>query len=119
LLTGKIDKSKSRFKTELEYEMPEDWSKAGREFLAGCLTLNPNARLGHDGCYEVKKHPWFDNFSWEDLRSGVMKAPFVPESIGEFEDADEDCVIEKPTKVKSEEFKFDDYRIGAIDEAEK
>ena len=31
------------------------------------------------GCHEVKNHPWFDNFDWDQLQRKLIKPTFVPD----------------------------------------
>ena len=35
-------------------------------------------RLGNNGPNEIKNHPWFKNFPWDDLAKQNLKAPFIP-----------------------------------------
>eukprot|EP00040_Diaphanoeca_grandis_P033446 m.205047 g.205047 ORF g.205047 m.205047 type:complete len:735 (+) comp32904_c0_seq2:442-2646(+) len=58
-------------------------------------------RLGFHGAADVKKHPFFNNINWEELRQGT--APFVPELssmfdtslFDEFDSSDIDAVTLK------------------------
>jgi hypothetical protein len=38
----------------------------------------PHFRIGYEGAAEVKKHPWFEKISWEELKRRNVKPPFVP-----------------------------------------
>jgi hypothetical protein len=43
------------------------------------------SRLGVNGPHEVKKHPWFDEVNWQDLRAKTVAAPFVPPSTDNYD----------------------------------
>ena len=40
------------------------------------LISNSNCRLGKNGVMEIKSHPFFQGFNWENIRN--MKPPFIP-----------------------------------------
>ena len=40
------------------------------------LISNKNKRLGKNGASEIKKHPFFNDIDWDNVRK--MKAPFIP-----------------------------------------
>ncbi len=53
--------------------------------------------MGRRGVAGVREHAWFKGFSWESLRAGTLKAPYVPK----LRDADDmrffaDCADENP-----------------------
>ena len=39
------------------------------DFINRLLIADPEKRLGHDGIYELKQHPWFNGFNWEGLKN--------------------------------------------------
>ena len=43
------------------------------------------------GVSDIKKHRWFNNFSWDDLTKKKMKATYVPvvKSLGDVSNFDE------------------------------
>lgn len=45
--------------------------------LIQSLITDSDKRLGRNGAYEIKEHPFFDGFDWENVRDS--KAPFLPE----------------------------------------
>lgn len=42
------------------------------------IQRKPVNRIGLNGPDEVKKHPWFKNFPWEQLYKKDLEAPFIP-----------------------------------------
>lgn len=40
------------------------------------MIAEPDTRLGRNGCDEIKSHPFFDNFDWDNVRK--QKPPYVP-----------------------------------------
>lgn len=41
----------------------------------------PQSRLGaKSGIVELMAHPWFKDFSWDDLQSRKMRAPYLPDT---------------------------------------
>jgi serine/threonine kinase 38 len=47
------------------------------------LINSSNKRLGKNGVDEIKKHKFFDNLDWENLRN--LQAPFIPELKNEYD----------------------------------
>ena len=41
------------------------------------LINDPDKRLGRNGADEIKEHPFFDGFDWDNIRNS--KAPFIPD----------------------------------------
>lgn len=43
------------------------------------------------GVNDIKKHRWFNNFSWDDLMKKKIKAPYVPvvKSLGDVSNFEE------------------------------
>ena len=66
-------------------EIPEKYIKISPEAKKLILDFLCDAknRLGKNGIDEIKKHPFFKNFDWENVRK--MKAPFIPELDPEIE----------------------------------
>jgi hypothetical protein len=54
------------------------WSSASIDFVNRLLIRKSEQRLGHNGLYEVKSHPWFKDFNWTALLKKNIKPPFVP-----------------------------------------
>ena len=60
-------------------KIPEKYIKISPEakkLILDFLCESKN-RLGKNGIDEIKKHPFFKNFDWDNIRN--MKAPFIPE----------------------------------------
>ena len=47
------------------------------------LISNKNNRLGKNGAEEIKKHPFFSDINWDNVRN--MKAPFIPYLENEYD----------------------------------
>ena len=47
------------------------------------LISNKNKRLGKNGAEEIKKHPFFSDINWDNIRN--MKAPFIPYLENEYD----------------------------------
>ena len=45
--------------------------------LISRLLADPKVRLGVQGVEEIKKHNWFKDIDWNNIRS--MQPPFVPQ----------------------------------------
>lgn len=51
-----------------------------RDLVRRLLVHNPAQRLGvlKGGAADVKAHPWFHGFDWENFAQRKLKAPYVP-----------------------------------------
>ena len=47
------------------------------------LINNPNERLGIGGADEIKRHPFFKNIDWDNIRN--TKAPFIPKIKNDYD----------------------------------
>jgi len=47
------------------------------------LINSPNKRLGKNGASEIKNHPFFKGFDWDNIRN--LKPPFIPELENEYD----------------------------------
>ncbi|KAK2942245.1 putative serine/threonine protein kinase [Blattamonas nauphoetae] len=57
--------------------LPEEVSENARSFIRMLLQKDPTKRLGtFEGASELKRHPLFDDFNWDDVF--VKEAVFVP-----------------------------------------
>ena len=43
------------------------------------IQRKPLSRLGNDGPDEVKEHPWFKDFPWDDLMNKTLESPYIPD----------------------------------------
>jgi hypothetical protein len=68
----KIVKWKQHFSIPLDANLSLE-----AENLIRKLVTVPDQRLGYNGAEEIKKHPFFKGFDWENVRK--MKAPFIPD----------------------------------------
>jgi serine/threonine protein kinase len=66
-------------------DKPNDWSIEAVEFINAVysrlfklLQRKPHQRLGYNGIKELKNHPWFAEFNWNDLMQKKIPAPFIP-----------------------------------------
>ncbi|XP_078797380.1 ribosomal protein S6 kinase alpha-5 isoform X2 [Oryzias latipes] len=59
---------------------PKDMDPSAKDLIQRLLTKDPTKRLGSgpDGAENVKKHPFYQNISWEDLAAKKVPAPFKP-----------------------------------------
>ena len=55
------------------------WSREAIDFINLLIQRKPMNRLGLNGSQDVKNHPWFQDFNWEQLRRREMKAPYKPD----------------------------------------
>jgi hypothetical protein len=49
------------------------------------IQRKPQNRLGNNGSFEVKNHPWLRDFPWQDLYDKKLTAPFIPTSGENFD----------------------------------
>ena len=61
------------------------WSFESGDFINKMLYRKPFKRLGFNGIYEIKSHPWFKGFNWNELINKTMVSPFVPKSGDNFD----------------------------------
>lgn len=43
------------------------------------MQRKPELRLGYHGSFEIKDHPWFKQFPWNELYNKRLCSPFIPE----------------------------------------
>ena len=56
------------------YPKPLTISDDCKDLIRKLLTKNPNDRLGHENdAMDIKAHPWFKNFDWENLLKKTNK----------------------------------------------
>lgn len=59
-----------------EKDLPSGWSEHAIDFINKTLMRKPSLRLGGDKPGVLKKHPWFNDFDWEQFENKTMKSPF-------------------------------------------
>jgi len=76
-------------KIELEYN-PKYFTQESIDLLGRLFEVDPKQRLGAKGTEEIKSHAYFDPINWNQLATGEIDPPFVPDphavhanSIGE------------------------------------
>ena len=57
-------------------DIPNGWSVEAADFINQLLQRKPSNRLGLNGPVQVKAHPWFKNFPWQDLYDKRIIPPF-------------------------------------------
>lgn len=85
--TNKIE-MKEEFKKKVINVQPQDipqgfHTKEICDFINRLLIVNPEKRLGTNGTHEIKEHPWFNGFNWDNLKNQKIISSFIPK-IGEF-----------------------------------
>ena len=59
-------------------DIPPGWSIEAADFVNKMIHRKPGTRLGANGPEEVKGHPWFKNFPWDELLKKELISPFIP-----------------------------------------
>lgn len=67
------------------HEIPKGWSIESADFINKTLQRKPINRLGLNGPEEVKDHPWFKDYPFDDLLNCKIPAPFVPPNEDNFD----------------------------------
>ena len=67
------------------HEIPKGWSIEAADFINKTLQRKPINRLGLNGPEEVKAHPWFKDYPFEELLNGDIEAPFIPPNEDNFD----------------------------------
>ena len=56
-------------------DIPAGWNERAADFINKCLQRKPVNRIGYNnGTSELKSHPWFDDFSWDQLATRSMQS---------------------------------------------
>eukprot|EP00930_Biecheleria_cincta_P052680 TRINITY_DN3796_c0_g1_i2.p1 TRINITY_DN3796_c0_g1~~TRINITY_DN3796_c0_g1_i2.p1 ORF type:complete len:2012 (-),score=446.48 TRINITY_DN3796_c0_g1_i2:41-5329(-) len=63
-----------------EHFRAQPWFPESSQLMEGLLTRNPSRRLGSfvNGMAAIMEHPFFSNFSWDDLLARRTVPPYVP-----------------------------------------
>lgn len=67
------------------HEIPPGWSIEAADFVNKTLQRKPVNRLGLNGPEEVKAHPWFKDYPFDDLLNGAIPSPFIPPNEDNFD----------------------------------
>uniref|UniRef100_A0AAY4DZD7 cGMP-dependent protein kinase n=1 Tax=Denticeps clupeoides TaxID=299321 RepID=A0AAY4DZD7_9TELE len=65
-------------------DFPKKISKRSGDLIRKLCRQNPSERLGHlkNGITDIKKHRWFNGFSWTGLKGRTLKSPLKRELNG-------------------------------------
>eukprot|EP00924_Labyrinthula_sp_SR-Ha-C_P003562 maker-scaffold_53-snap-gene-1.1-mRNA-1 protein AED:0.07 eAED:0.07 QI:0/1/0.5/1/1/1/2/172/868 len=81
----------------LRYDFPRTFPKHAKNIVQRLLQRHPHERLGmeRDGSNEMKKHEWFKELDWVQLRARELQTPWKPNldnnlDVSNFEEYDED-----------------------------
>ncbi|XP_044752145.1 cGMP-dependent protein kinase, isozyme 1-like [Coccinella septempunctata] len=68
-------------------KFPSHVSSKAKHLITRLCKARPSERFGYskNGVADVKKHPWFSHFDWNELKSLGMKAPHVPKLVGQLD----------------------------------
>ena len=101
----------------------EGWSSNCADFINGLLQRKKEKRLGFNGINELKEHPWFKDFNWDELINKKLepnwKPPYAENYYHGFKEEEK---IGKETELCYEEIKnreeyqkyFEDYTFNEI-----
>jgi serine/threonine protein kinase len=67
------------------HEIPKGWSIEAADFINKTLQRKPINRLGLNGPEEVKNHPWFKDYPFDDLLNNKIPSPFIPPNEDNFD----------------------------------
>lgn len=65
-------------KIEVKYDKSLPYKQEMYDFINKLIEIDHTKRLGANGAYEVKAHPWFEGFNWRHLHYKTMKSPLLP-----------------------------------------
>ncbi|XP_032512267.1 cAMP-dependent protein kinase catalytic subunit alpha-like [Danaus plexippus] len=62
------------------YKCPDTLYPDCKNLIKLLLQVDPTKRLGslNSGVYDIKRHPWFNDISWQSVLHQRVQAPFVP-----------------------------------------
>lgn len=66
-------------------DAPAGWSPDALDFINQLIQRKPMRRLGINGPYEVRQHPWLSSFPWDQLADMSLKPPFMPSTSDNFD----------------------------------
>ena len=59
-------------------DVPPGWSLEAADLINKLIQRKPINRLGLNGATEVKNHPWFRGYPWDELMNKQVQSPFLP-----------------------------------------
>ena len=66
-------------------DIPDGWTEDSADFFNKLLIRKPDLRLGYNGIFEIKMHPWLKFFKWDLLKDKKLESPFIPERKDNFD----------------------------------
>ena len=106
-------------------DLPSGWTKKCADFINGLIQRRKELRLGYRSILEIKNHPWFEDFNWNDLLNKKIKCPWKPPyEENYYHDLNrKDEVIGKETELLYKQIKqreeyskyFEDYTFNETD----
>ena len=60
------------------HEIPIGFSYESADFVNKLLQRKVSNRLGKNGIEELKNHPWFCNWKWDEVFEKKVESPFIP-----------------------------------------
>merc|ERR1712194_932626 len=78
-------------------KFPRYFTTEAKELIKSLLRAKATKRLGviRGGAKNIRNHPWFNGFSWDDLTGFTLKPPIIPtvsgiDDISNFDQAEDD-----------------------------
>lgn len=79
--------------------VPNGWSENAADLINKLIIRKDDQRLGKNGIYEIKNHPWFNDIDWVELENHRLEAPFIPVNIEDYFDESYLDSFEKSSKL--------------------
>lgn len=71
-----IKREKKEESLSIDYRQIKNYSFNCIDFLNKLIISNPKERIGYRDINEMKNHPWFNNFNWDNLENKKIESPF-------------------------------------------
>ena len=64
----------------VDFPVKPKMSRTGKDLITSLLRKHPYKRLGSGlyGADDVMNHPWFSDFSWNEMRKQKIEPPYIP-----------------------------------------
>ena len=92
-LDNAVVNEQPKFTDDNEDEFP--MSDEARDLILNLVEKDARKRLGANGIAEIKKHPWFDDVSFEDIMERMVEPEFVPDKDEIYAEAAADIELHK------------------------
>lgn len=93
MLSGRLPNHNRRLSSNSDCDsapmkLPRTVSKSAKSLLRGLLNNSPTKRLGAKTIQDIKRHKWFREINWNDIKAQTITPPFRPsiENPLEYED---------------------------------